>query len=90
MKEERFAEIADQFSSLRVALVGDLANGRTVRSLCYLLAKYESVKEQMLVMDDYDGGMMHMAELIITDLKKLKKLLLAAVFWGVAFSSQNF
>ena len=40
-----------------------------------LLAKYESVKEQMLVMDDYDGGMMHMAELIITDLKKLKKLL---------------
>ena len=40
-----------------------------------LLAKYESVKEQMLVMDDYDGGMMHMAELIITVLKKLKKLL---------------
>ena len=40
-----------------------------------LLAKYQSVKEQMLVMDDYDGGMMHMAELIITDLKKLKKLL---------------
>ena len=40
-----------------------------------LLAKYESVKEQMLVMDDYDGGMMHMAELIVRDLKKLKKLL---------------
>ena len=40
-----------------------------------LIVKYESVKEQMLVMDDYDGGMMHMAELIITDLKKLKKLL---------------
>jgi len=40
-----------------------------------LIEKYESVKEQMLVMDDYDGGMMHMAKLIITDLKKLKKLL---------------
>ncbi len=39
-----------------------------------LLTKYESVKAHMLVMDDYDGGMMHMAELIIKDLKKLKKL----------------
>ena len=38
-----------------------------------LIEKYESVKEQMLVMDDYDGGMMHMAELIVRDLKKLKK-----------------
>ena len=27
---------------IRIAMVGDLANGRTVRSLCYLLAKYES------------------------------------------------
>jgi aspartate carbamoyltransferase catalytic subunit len=29
---------------ISVAMVGDLANGRTVRSLCYLLAKYEDVK----------------------------------------------
>ena len=29
---------------ITIALVGDLANGRTVRSLCYLLAKYEGVK----------------------------------------------
>ena len=48
---------------------------KAMKGLDKLLAKYESVKEQMLVMDDYDGGMMHMAELIITDLKKLKKLL---------------
>jgi len=29
---------------LSIAMVGDLANGRTVRSLCYLLAKYNDVK----------------------------------------------
>ena len=33
-----------RLEEISVALVGDLANGRTVRSLCYLLAKYESVK----------------------------------------------
>lgn len=29
---------------LTIAVVGDLANGRTVRSLCYLLAKYRNIK----------------------------------------------
>src|SRR5438874_2499832 len=29
---------------VRIAMVGDLANGRTVRSLCYLLGKYEGVR----------------------------------------------
>lgn len=29
---------------LSIAVVGDLANGRTVRSLCYLLAKYHDVQ----------------------------------------------
>jgi aspartate carbamoyltransferase catalytic subunit len=29
---------------LSIAVVGDLANGRTVRSLCYLLAKYRNVR----------------------------------------------
>lgn len=29
---------------LEIAVVGDLANGRTVRSLCYLLAKYRNVR----------------------------------------------
>jgi len=29
---------------LTIAVVGDLANGRTVRSLCYLLTKYRNVK----------------------------------------------
>ena len=33
-----------RLEEIAVALVGDLANGRTVRSLCYLLAKYEDVK----------------------------------------------
>ncbi|MGH2444246.1 MAG: aspartate carbamoyltransferase, partial [Chloroflexota bacterium] len=29
---------------ISIAVVGDLANGRTVRSLCYLLAKYRNVR----------------------------------------------
>ncbi|MFN2463914.1 MAG: aspartate carbamoyltransferase [Candidatus Dormibacteria bacterium] len=29
---------------LKIAMVGDLANGRTVRSLCYLLSKFEGVE----------------------------------------------
>jgi len=29
---------------LKIAMCGDLLNGRTVRSLCYLLAKYDGVK----------------------------------------------
>ncbi|KAM7252144.1 hypothetical protein ACFE04_024027 [Oxalis oulophora] len=33
-----------KLDGINVALVGDLANGRTVRSLAYLLAKYENVK----------------------------------------------
>ena len=33
-----------RLKKITIALVGDLANGRTVRSLCYLLAKYEGVK----------------------------------------------
>lgn len=30
--------------NITVGLVGDLANGRTVRSLAYLLGKYDGVK----------------------------------------------
>ena len=33
-----------RLDEISVALVGDLANGRTVRSLCYLLAKYKAPK----------------------------------------------
>lgn len=32
-----------QVDGLTIAVVGDLANGRTVRSLCYLLAKYRGM-----------------------------------------------
>jgi aspartate carbamoyltransferase catalytic subunit len=31
-----------RLDGISIALVGDLANGRTVRSLCYLLAKYDA------------------------------------------------
>lgn len=34
-----------------IAVVGDLANGRTVRSLCYLLAKYRNIKIFMVAPD---------------------------------------
>src|SRR5947209_12946255 len=34
--------------NLTIAVVGDLANGRTVRSLCYLLAKYRNLKIYMV------------------------------------------
>jgi aspartate carbamoyltransferase catalytic subunit len=33
---------------ISIAVVGDLANGRTVRSLCYLLAKYRNVRVYMV------------------------------------------
>ncbi|GLT30061.1 hypothetical protein SLA2020_048830 [Shorea laevis] len=33
-----------KLDDIKVGLVGDLANGRTVRSLAYLLAKYQNVK----------------------------------------------
>ena len=36
---------------ITIAVVGDLANGRTVRSLCYLLAKYRNVRIVMVAPD---------------------------------------
>lgn len=33
-----------KLDGIKVGLVGDLANGRTVRSLAYLLTKYQDVK----------------------------------------------
>ena len=33
-----------RLDDISVAMVGDLANGRTVRSLCYLLSKYENAR----------------------------------------------
>jgi len=37
-----------RLDNLSVAVVGDLANGRTVRSLCYLLAKYRNTRIYMV------------------------------------------
>jgi len=37
-----------RLDNLTIAVVGDLANGRTVRSLCYLLAKYRNLKIYMV------------------------------------------
>lgn len=34
----------NKIDGVSIAMVGDLANGRTVRSLCYLLAKFNDVK----------------------------------------------
>jgi aspartate carbamoyltransferase catalytic subunit len=34
----------DRIDGIRVAMVGDLANGRTVRSLTYLLSKFKDIK----------------------------------------------
>ena len=31
-------------SNLKIAMVGDLASGRTIRSLCYLLGKFDGIK----------------------------------------------
>lgn len=33
-----------RIDNLKIAMVGDLANGRTVRSLCYLLGKFKNVE----------------------------------------------
>lgn len=33
-----------KIDGLKIAMVGDLASGRTVRSLCYLLAKFEDIE----------------------------------------------
>ncbi|MBS3080140.1 aspartate carbamoyltransferase [Candidatus Pacearchaeota archaeon] len=33
-----------KLDNLKMAMVGDLANGRTVRSLCYLLGKFDDIK----------------------------------------------
>jgi len=37
-----------RLDNLTIAVVGDLANGRTVRSLCYLLAKYRAIRIHMV------------------------------------------
>ena len=36
-----------------------------------LLVKYETIEKTMLVMDDYDGGQMHMVREVIKDLRQL-------------------
>jgi hypothetical protein len=43
--------------------------GQYIHEVEQLLKKYEDIERKMLVMDDYDGGQMHMVRLIITDLK---------------------
>lgn len=37
-----------RIDGIQIAVVGDLANGRTVRSLCYLLARYRDVRIYMV------------------------------------------
>lgn len=51
----------DKIDGVRVAMVGDLANGRTVRSLTYLLSKFKDIKlwfvapPQVAMRDDLKG-----------------------------------
>jgi aspartate carbamoyltransferase catalytic subunit len=40
-----------RLNDLTIAVVGDLANGRTVRSLCYLLAKYRNIRIYLVAPD---------------------------------------
>jgi hypothetical protein len=48
-----------------------LMEGQYMNEMDKLLKKYEDIERKMLVMDDYDGGQMHMVRLIINDLKKM-------------------
>ena len=46
--------------------------GDHMRDIEKLLEKYEEIeRNKMLVMDDYDGGQIHMVRLMISDLKSL-------------------
>ena len=49
------------------------AMNKQTYELKHLLQKYESVQKNTIIMDDYDGGKIDMAEKIITDLKALLK-----------------
>lgn len=70
-----------QIDDISIAMVGDLANGRTVRSLCYLLSKYRGIKiyfvspEVVRMKDDIKQFLsknnIHFTE--ETDLKKVAK-----------------
>ena len=70
-----------KIDEISIAMVGDLANGRTVRSLCYLLANYKNIKiyfvspEVVRIKDDIkkflsDNGVQYYEE---TDLKEVSK-----------------
>lgn len=42
-----------RLTNLKIAMVGDLSSGRTVRSLCYLLAKFKDSKEIVFVSPEH-------------------------------------
>ena len=43
--------------------------GQYIHEVELMLKNYEAIEEAMLVMDDYDGGQMHMVKEIIKDLR---------------------
>ncbi len=45
-----------QIDGIHIALMGDLKNGRTVRSLCYLLGKYENIQIHLVSPDELKIG----------------------------------
>jgi len=46
---------------------------KTFENLTKMEKKYKNIQQNMIVMDDYDGGQMNMVNLIVKDLKNLKK-----------------
>jgi len=43
--------------------------GQYINEVELMLKKYEAIEEAMVVMDDYEGGQIHMVREIIKDLK---------------------
>ncbi len=48
-----------------IGLVGDLANGRTVRSLAYVLSMYSNVKMYFVAPDVVGGGLWSKGSLVL-------------------------
>ena len=46
---------------------------KTFENLTKMEKKYKNIQQNMIVMDDYDGGQMNMVNSIVKDLKNLKK-----------------
>lgn len=48
-----------RLDNIKVGLVGDLANGRTARSLAYMLSKFDNIKIYFVAPDVVKMGVRH-------------------------------